>query len=302
MINKEKIEMNEEIKNEEKEFNNKIEDYIKLGQFNTLEIYKEVDFGVYLRSEEENDEVLLPKRYVPAGKQIGDIIEVFVYSDSEDRYVATNEKPYAVLGEFGNFEVVDTSKFGAFVDWGLPKNLFVPLSTQKNNLKKGDKVIGKIKYDEKTDRLFLDAKIGRNIEPAKGFERNDEVRILVLAKTPLGYKVIVNNKHEGMLFENEIFENIKVGDKRIAYVKNNREDGKLDCILQPIGKRQKVYMGNDKVLEKLQEKKEIKLNSKSDPEAIKKEFGISKKVFKAALQKLKERDLIEITEEGIKLK
>jgi predicted RNA-binding protein (virulence factor B family) len=288
--------------NEEKEFNNKIEDYIKLGQFNTLEIYKEVDFGVYLRSEEENDEVLLPKRYVPAGKQIGDIIEVFVYSDSEDRYVATNEKPYAVLGEFGNFEVVDTSKFGAFVDWGLPKNLFVPLSTQKNNLKKGDKVIGKIKYDEKTDRLFLDAKIGRNIEPAKGFERNDEVRILVLAKTPLGYKVIVNNKHEGMLFENEIFENIKVGDKRIAYVKNNREDGKLDCILQPIGKRQKVYMGNDKVLEKLQEKKEIKLNSKSDPEAIKKEFGISKKVFKAALQKLKERDLIEITEEGIKLK
>ena len=246
MINKEKIEMNEEIKNEEKEFNNKIEDYIKLGQFNTLEIYKEVDFGVYLRSQEENDEVLLPKRYVPAGKQIGDIIEVFVYSDSEDRYVATNEKPYAVLGEFGNFEVVDTSKFGAFVDWGLPKNLFVPLSTQKNNLKKGDKVIGKIKYDEKTDRLFLDAKIGRNIEPAKGFERNDEVRILVLAKTPLGYKVIVNNKHEGMLFENEIFENIKVGDKRIAYVKNNREDGKLDCILQPIGKRQKVYMGNDK--------------------------------------------------------
>ena len=294
--------MNEEIKNEEQEFNDKIEEYIKLGEFNTLELYKEVDFGVYLRSQEENDEVLLPKRYVNKDFKLGDIIEVFVYSDSEDRYVATNEKPYAILGEFGNFEVVDTSKFGAFVDWGLPKNLFVPLSTQKNNLKKGDKVIGKIKYDEKTDRLFLDAKIGRNIEPAKGFERNDEVRILVLAKTPLGYKVIVNNKHEGILFENEIFEKIKVGDKRIAYVKNNREDGKLDCILQPIGKRQKVYMGNDKVLEKLQEKKEINLNSKSDPEQIKKEFGISKKVFKAALQKLKERELIEITDEGIKLK
>ena len=294
--------MNEEIKNEKREFNDKIEEYIKLGEFNTLELYKEVDFGVYLRSQEENDEVLLPKRYVNKDFKLGDIIEVFVYSDSEDRYVATNEKPYAILGEFGNFEVVDTSKFGAFVDWGLPKNLFVPLSTQKNNLKKGDKVIGKIKYDEKTDRLFLDAKIGRNIEPAKGFERNDEVRILVLAKTPLGYKVIVNNKHEGMLFENEIFEKIKVGDKRIAYVKNNREDGKLDCILQPIGKRQKVYMGNDKVLEKLQEKKEINLNSKSDPEQIKKEFGISKKVFKAALQKLKERELIEITDEGIKLK
>jgi len=294
--------MNEEIKNEKREFNDKIEEYIKLGEFNTLELYKEVDFGVYLRSQEENDEVLLPKRYVNKDFKLGDIIEVFVYSDSEDRYVATNEKPYAILGEFGNFEVVDTSKFGAFVDWGLPKNLFVPLSTQKNNLKKGDKVIGKIKYDEKTDRLFLDAKIGRNIEPAKGFERNDKVRILVLAKTPLGYKVIVNNKHEGMLFENEIFENIKVGDKRFAYVKTNREDGKLDCILQPIGKRQKVYMGNDKVLEKLQEKKEINLNSKSDAEQIKKEFGISKKVFKASLQKLKERGLIEITENGIKIK
>ena len=292
MINKEKINMNDK----------KIEEYIKLGEYNTLEVYKEVDFGVYLRSEEENDEVLLPERYVPAGTKIGDILEVFVYSDSEDRYVATTDKPMAVVGEFGNFEVVDTSKFGAFVDWGLPKNLFVPLSTQKRNLKKGDKVIGKIKYDEKTDRLFLDAKVGRNIVPAKGFERNDKVEILVMAKTPLGYKVIVNNKHEGMLFDNEIFEDIKVGEKRFAYVKNNREDGKLDCILQPIGKRQKVYMGNDKVLEKLQEKKEIKLNSKSDPEEIKKEFGISKKVFKAALQKLKERDLIEITEEGIKLK
>jgi len=292
MINKEKINMNDK----------KIEEYIKLGEYNTLEVYKEVDFGVYLRSEEENDEVLLPKRYVPTGTKIGDILEVFVYSDSEDRYVATTDKPMAVVGEFGNFEVVDTSKFGAFVDWGLPKNLFVPLSTQKRNLKKGDKVIGKIKYDEKTDRLFLDAKVGRNIVPAKGFERNDKVEILVMAKTPLGYKVIVNNKHEGMLFDNEIFEDIKVGEKRFAYVKNNREDGKLDCILQPIGKRQKVYMGNDKVLEKLQEKKEIKLNSKSDPEEIKKEFGISKKVFKAALQKLKERDLIEITEEGIKLK
>ena len=264
--------------NKEKNLN-KIEKYIKLGEYNTLEVYKEVDFGVYLKSEEENDEVLLPKRYVPFGTKIGDILEVFVYSDSEDRYVATTDMPIAKVGEFGNFEVVDTSKFGAFVEWGLPKNLFVPLSTQKRNLKVGDKVIGKIKYDEKTDRLFLDAKIGRNIEPAKGFERNDKVEILVMAKTPLGYKVIVNNKHEGMLFENEIFENIKVGDKRIAYVKTNRADGKLDCILQPIGKRQNRDNGYYKVLEKLQEKKEINLSSKSDADKIKKELGISKKAF-----------------------
>lgn len=282
--------------------NKEIEEYIKLGEYNTLEVYKEVDFGVYLKSQEENDEVLLPKRYVPAGTKMGDILEVFVYSDSEDRYVATTDKPYAKVGEFGNFEVVDTSKFGAFVDWGLPKNLFVPLSTQKRNLKKGDKVIGKIKYDEKTDRLFLDAKIGRNLELAKGFERNDKVDILVLAKTPLGYKVIVNNKYEGMLFDNEIFEDIKVGDKRSAYVKTNREDGKLDLILQPIGKRQNRDNGYYKVLEKLQEIKQTSLTSKSDADEIKKEFGVSKKAYKAILQKLLKEDKIELNEDGVKLK
>ena len=282
--------------------NKEIEEYIKLGEYNTLEVYKEVDFGVYLKSQEENDEVLLPKRYVPAGTKMGDILEVFVYSDSEDRYVATTDKPYAKVGEFGNFEVVDTSKFGAFVDWGLPKNLFVPLSTQKRNLKKGDKVIGKIKYDEKTDRLFLDAKIGRNLELAKGFERNDKVDILVLAKTPLGYKVIVNNKYEGMLFDNEIFEDIKVGDKRKAYVKTNREDGKLDLILQPIGKRQNRDNGYYKVLEKLQEIKQTSLTSKSDADEIKKEFGVSKKAYKAILQKLLKEDKIELNEDGVKLK
>jgi len=282
--------------------NEKIEEYIKLGEVNKLEVYKEVDFGVYLKSEEENDEVLLPKRYVPVGTQMGDILEVFVYSDSEDRYVATTDMPMAKVGEFGVFEVVDTSKFGAFVEWGLPKHLFVPLSTQKRNLKKGDKVIGKIKYDEKTDRLFLDAKIGRNLEKAKGFERNDKVEILVIAKTPLGYKVIVNNKYEGMLFDNEIFEDIKVGDKRFAYIKTNREDGKLDCILQPIGKRQNRDNGYYKVLEKLQEVKEINLTSKSDADEIKKEFGISKKAYKAVIQKLLKEDKIELREDGLALK
>jgi predicted RNA-binding protein (virulence factor B family) len=277
-----------------------IEEYIKLGEFNRLEIYKEVDFGVYLRGKEDNDEVLLPKRYIPKGLKLGDTIDVFIYSDSEDRYVATTEKPYRKLGEFGNFEVVDTSKFGAFVDWGLPKNLFVPLSTQKRSLKKGDFVIGKIKYDTKTDRLFLDAKIGRNLIPAENFKENQEVEILVLAKTPLGYKVIVNDNFEGMIFDNEIFETLKIGDRKKGYVKNNREDGKLDISLNPIGQTRDIAY--HKVLEKLKEKKEINLNSKSNPEEIKKEFGISKKGFKSAIQELLKDDKIEVNEDGIKLK
>ncbi len=272
-----------------------IEEYIKLGEYNKLEVYKEVEFGVYLKSEE--DEVLLPKKYVPENTQIGDILEVFVYSDSEDRYVATTIKPKAFLNQFDMFEVVDTSKFGAFVDWGLEKHLFVPLSTQKRNLKKGDKVIGKIKYDEKTDRLFLDAKIGRNLETPKELNQNDEVEILVLAKTPLGYKVIVNNSFEGMIYDNEIFENIKIGDKRKAYVKNLREDNKLDISLNPIGKSRDVAY--QKVLDKLQDKKEINLTYKSNAEDIKNEFGISKKAFKAVLTKLIDENKIILKDDRI---
>ena len=272
-----------------------IEEYIKLGEFNKLEVYKEVEFGVYLRSEE--DEVLLPKKYVPQNTKIGDIIEVFVYSDSEDRYVATTQKPKAILNQFDMFEVVDTSKFGAFVDWGLEKHLFVPLSTQKRNLKKGDKVIGKIKYDEKTDRLFLDAKIGRNLKTPTNFNKNDEVEILVLAKTPLGYKVIVNNEFEGMIFDNEIFEEIKVGDKLKAYVKNLREDNKLDISLNPIGKSRDVAY--QKVLQKLQEKQEMNFTYKSDTKDIQKEFGISKKAFKATLTKLLDENKIKLKDDKI---
>ena len=277
-----------------------IEEYIKLGQINRLEVYKDVEFGVYLKSATEGDEVLLPKRYVLDGLQIGDVVDVFVYSDSEDRYVATTERAFAQVGEFGNFEVVDTSKFGAFVEWGLPKHLFVPLSTQKRNLKKGDKVIGVVKYDEKTDRLFLDAKIGRNLKPALEFEKNDEVSVLVLAKTPLGYKVIVDNQYEGMLFDNEIFEVLRIGDKKQAYVKNVRVDGKLDLSLIPVGKSKDVAY--EKVWGVLKENKENSLGYKSDAGDIKKEFGVSKKAFKASLTRLLKEDKIEIGEYGVRLK
>ncbi len=277
-----------------------IEEFIKLGEVNKLEVKKIVDFGVYLGSLEENDTVLLPKKYLNNDVKIGDVLEVFVYADSEDRYIATTNRPFATLGEFGIFEVIDTAKFGAFVDWGLEKNLFLPFSAQKGKLKKGDRVIGIVKYDEKTDRLFLDAKIGRNLQKPKNLNINDEVEILVIAKTPLGFKVIADNRYEGMLFSNEIFEDIKTGDKKRAFVKNIRDDGKLDLSLNPIGKAKEE--GLKKVLEKIKEKKEIPLTSKSSPEDIKKEFGISKKAFKAAVNRLKEENKIEISDEGIKIK
>ena len=277
-----------------------IEEFIKLGKVNKLEVKRIVDFGIYLGSEEKDDAVLLPKKYVNKDVKVGDILEVFVYADSEDRYIATTNRPFAKLGEFGIFEVVDTAKFGAFVDWGLEKNLFLPFSAQKGRVKKGDRVIGIVKYDEKTDRLYLDSKIGRNLQKPKNLNINDEVEILVMAKTPLGFKVIADNKYEGMLFSNEIFEDLKAGDKKRAFVKNIREDGKLDLSLNPVGKTKEE--GFKKVLEKIKEKKEIFLTTKSSPEEIKKEFGISKKAFKAAVNRLKEENKIEILNNGIKIK
>lgn len=277
-----------------------IEEFIKLGEVNRLEVKRVVDFGVYLGSLEDDDVVLLPKKYLRENVKTGDILDVFVYSDSEDRYIATTKRPFSKLNEFGVFEVVDVAKFGAFVDWGLEKNLFLPFASQKGRVKKGDKVIGIVKYDEKTDRLYLDAKIGRNLQKANNLKKNDEVEILVIAKTPLGFKVIADNSFEGMLFENEIFEKIRIGDKRKAFVKNVRQDGKIDLSLNPVGKTKEE--GLKKVLEKLRDKKEIYLTTKSSPEDIKKEFGVSKKAFKSAVNSLKEEDKIEIFENGIRIK
>jgi predicted RNA-binding protein (virulence factor B family) len=267
-----------------------IEEYLKLGSINKLKIIKKTPQGFYLSSL-DGDTVLLPNRYITPEVQICDIIEVFIYNDSEDRYVATTEKPKYEYGEFGVFKVVDVTKFGVFIDWGMEKDLFLPLANMKKKLNVGDSVIGKIVYDEKTDRLMLDSKLSRHIKKAKDYKRNDEVDIIVIAKTPLGYKCIVDNMYEGMLFDNEIFENVKVGQKKKAFIKNQRDDGKLDLSLQKIGSRDNA---KEKVYKTLKEWGEITINTKSSPEDIKKYFKMSKKAFKAAINELiKEEKIIQ---------
>jgi predicted RNA-binding protein (virulence factor B family) len=273
-----------------------IEEYLKLGELNRLKITKKTPQGFYLSSL-DGDSVLLPNRYITPQMKIDDEIEVFISSDSEDRYVATTAVPKYKYGEFGVFRVVDVMEFGAFVDWGMEKDLFLPLANIKKPLKKGDSVIGKIVYDEKTDRLLLDTKLTRHIKPAKNLKRNDEVKILVIAKTPLGYKCIVNDMFEGMLFENEIFENIRVGDIKKAYIKNVREDGKLDLSLQKIGDRNEI---KEKVYNLIKEWGEIEITTKSSPETIQKYFKVSKKAFKFAVNSLIKEGKIKI--EGNKLK
>jgi len=277
---------------------------IKMGEINTLEVMRDTDYGLFLESKDE-DEVLLPNAYVEeADMPIGALIDVFIYTDSEDRPVASTKLPYAQLGEFGYFTVVDYKSYGAFVNWGLPKDLFVPLSQQKAHFTIGQKYILRVSLDEKTNRLYGTQKIGKHFDrDTKGIHQNRAIDMLVIAQTPLGYKVVVDNRYEGMLFTNEIFEDIKVGDRKKGFVKTVRKDGKLDVSLQPIGKNANSQNSNSIILDKLQERGgEIHCTYKSDAKDIQKIFGMSKKSYKKALTALIEDKKIELLDNSISIK
>lgn len=270
---------------------------IEVGCINTLKVNRVSEPGIYLISGDET-EVLLPNTYITKSMDIGTLLEVFIYTDSEDRLVATTVKPYIYLDEFASLEVVDTMKFGAFVDIGLPKHILVPKNKQKGTFIVGSYKVLQLQLDEKTNRLIASEKytLSKNIE---NFQRNDEVEILLYSKTPLGYKVIVNNKYEGMIYHTEIFENIRIGDKKRAYIKNVRDDNKLDISLQKIGEK----ISGDKVLDTLnQNGGKLDFTYKSEAEDIKDVFGMSKKAFKASLTKLIEENKIVLEESCIRVK
>jgi hypothetical protein len=277
---------------------------IELGVVNTLRIDRDSDHGFYLVSADEDD-VLLPKAYVTEDMKIDDEIEVFIYTDSEDRFVATTERPKAMLGEFGYFEVVGVESFGAFVDWGLQKDLFVPKKFQKIPLEVGMKFVFRVCLDEESDRLFGAHKfkdfIHTDVEELK---ENQKVDIIIREKTPLGFKVIVDNKYEAMIFHNEIFEDIWIGQKKEAYVKKIRDDKKLDISLRPTGRPNENQETALHRIEKVLKKNggELECNYKSEPELIKELFGLSKKNYKKALTELLDKKVITLDENGICLK
>jgi predicted RNA-binding protein (virulence factor B family) len=276
---------------------------IEIGKVNTLEVMRDTDYGYFLEAKDEN-EVLLPNVYVMEDEMpMGSLIDVFVYTDSEDRPVATTKMPYAKLGEYGYFTVVDYKSYGAFVNWGLPKDLFVPLSQQKEYFNIGKKYVLRVCLDEQTGRLYATQKIGKYFNrDLKGLHQNKVLDMLILAKTPLGYKVIVDNQYEGMLFTNEIFEDLRIGDRKKGYIKATRKDGKLDMSLQPIGLKAKLSEAEAKVLQLLKEANgELAFTYKSDAVEIQKVFGLSKKNFKRALTCLIENKEIELLESSIKL-
>ncbi len=275
---------------------------IELGKINFLEVDRKSDHGLYLVAS-DGDDVLLPNAYVDESMQIGDLLEVFVYNDSEDRYVATTLQPKAMLDEFGYFEVVSVENFGAFVNWGLPKDLFVPKKFQRIPLEVGMKFVFRVCLDEDSDRLIAAHKYNKFLsKDTHKLKPNQQVKIIVREKTPLGYKVIVDNLYEGMIYHNEIFETLWIGQKKTAYVKTIRADKKLDISLQPIGKdnKESALYRVQKVLKSNGGR--MSCNSKSSPELIKELFGLSKKSFKSALSELKEKNIVEVYEGGICLK
>ncbi len=287
---------------------------IILGEINTLLIKRDTDHGFFLvpsrtkeeiceQSETEAYEVLLPNAYITDDMQVGDEIEVFIYTDSEDRLVATTDYPKALINEFAFVKVVDVAPFGAFVDIGLPKHLLVPNNKQKNKFHVGDTRIIRVVRDEQTNRLIGIEKITSFLSnDTKNFKKNDEVKILVISKTPLGFKVIVNNNYEGMLYTNEVFCKLFTGDSKKAYIKAVREDGKLDISLQPIGKNAKKDAGSEKILELLiKNNNSLPFNYKSEADAISKFFNMSKKNFKSSLTLLIESNKIALNETGIQL-
>ncbi len=274
---------------------------IELGVMNNLIIKRDTDHGFFLEAQDES-EVLLPNAFITDDMQIDDIIEVFIYTDSEDRLIATTQKPVALKDQFAFVKVVDTVRFGAFVDIGLQKDLLVPRNKQKTPFEVGEHRIIRIVEDEQTKRLIGIEKITSFLsKDTEHFKQNDEVSVLVIAKTPLGFKVIVDNNYEGMLYANEVFSKLYVGTTAKAYIKTLREDGKLDISLQPIGAR-KLDMACSAVFNILKKNNgTLPYNYKSDSEAINKIFGLSKKNFKKALTLLQDDDKIKVTDDGIKL-
>ena len=272
----------------------KIDEKIKQGVVNTLRVNRVSEPGIYLISGDET-EVLLPNAYVKKDMAIDSLLDVFIYTDSEDRLVATTLKPYLYLNEFAYLKIVDSAKFGYFVDIGLPKDLLVPKNRQKGTYNIGSYKVLQMQFDERTSRLIASEKYILEEDP-KNLKQGDEVEIILYSKTPLGFKVIVNNSYEGMIFHSEIFENLKIGDKKRAYIKNLREDKKLDISLQKIGEK----VDPNKVLEILKANGGVlNFTYKSDAEDIKNIFAMSKKAFKATLTKLIDEKKINLENDRI---
>ncbi len=257
---------------------------IEIGKYNTLEILRHTSVGLYL-GDESGEDVLLPNKYCPEEYVIGEKIEVFVYRDYAERKIATNIDPKIKLYEFAFLKVNAVSDVGAFLDWGLEKDLLVPFKEQRQKMEENRWYVVYLDLDEKSYRLYASNKTDKFLSNDElTVEQNEEVDILVMSRSDIGYTVIVNNKHKGLVFSNEVFQPLNVGDKLMGYVKHIREDNKLDISIQPIGYEQFNDANADTILSLLQANNGIlQLTDKSTPEEIYAMAAMSKKAFKKAV-------------------
>ena len=276
---------------------------IKLGDYNTLKISRKSDYGLFLDGGDDTGDILLPNAYVTRDMRIGQDIEVFLYLDQQERLTATTEHPMAVVGQFACLEVAWTNQYGAFLAWGLQKDLFCPFREQKQRMERGRSYIVYITEDPETHRLMATAKVDRHLEPCttdnlQDMKHGTPVDILVWQKTDLGFKAIVENRFQGQIYDNQIFRHLTTGDRLTAYVDHIRQDGKIDLTLQATGHAHTLDFA-DTLLEHIRHSGgHCELGDKSAAELIYGRFGVSKKTYKKAIGDLYRRRLITIAEDG----
>ena len=273
---------------------------IRIGEINALTVVRDTSAGMFLGDPISGDVVLLPGKFIPDGLNLDDILEVFIYKDSEDRLVATTQTPLISLDSFACLEVKAVNNIGAFMDWGLDKDLLVPFKEQKVKMNIGEKHVVFLYIDEKTERLAGSSKLSKYYFSAMpSFHINEEVGVLVVADTKLGYEVVVNNGYRGLIYHNEIFQDIHIGDTLVGYVKKVRGNNEIDISLQKNG-FENVLSLHDIILKKLEENKGfLPLSDESTPEEILKKLHMSKKTFKKTIGMLYKQRLIKIAPEGI---
>jgi predicted RNA-binding protein (virulence factor B family) len=272
---------------------------VELGKYNKLKVVKKLDFGVYLDGGEQG-EILLPLRYVPEDCEVDDEVEVFIYFDSEDRIIATTEKPLAQVEEFAYLRVVSVNTIGAFLDWGLMKDLLVPFREQKQKMEEDKFYLVFVYLDKDSNRIVASAKLDQFLDNTPpDYSIGQEVDLIVASQTDLGFNAIVNNTHWGMLYKNEVFKPLSKGMKLKGYIKKVREDDKIDLSLNRLGYG-KIDDISAKLLKKIKDNGgRLDLTDKSDPELIYLKLNMSKKVFKMAVGALYKERLITITPQGL---
>ncbi|MBU3069943.1 GntR family transcriptional regulator [Aestuariicella sp. G3-2] len=266
---------------------------VQIGKFNRLKVVKLVDFGLFLDGDKFGN-ILLPKRYIPANTDIGDELDVFIYLDSEDEIIATTERPKVTVGECAYLKVTDVNRVGAFLDWGLPKDLMVPYNEQSNPMEEGKSYVVYVYLDPYTNRIVASSRLNRHLsEESLFFKPQQAVKLMICGRTDMGYKAVINNTHLGLLFKDDAFKPLKYGARTPGYIKAIRADKKIDLSLQLPPVQQRAQL-TEQILEHLEARGGTSnLTDKSAPDDIYKEYNVSKGAYKKALGSLyKERRIL----------